>query len=104
MGKVQIVGSLQEKPDQAAHAVTRGVEIFVPLKGLIDIGQETVRLTKELESIEKDLTRIKGKLSNEGFLSKAPGDVIEKEKTKENDLSSRHSSITKRLQMLGKRG
>ncbi|KJR99436.1 MAG: valyl-tRNA synthetase [Peptococcaceae bacterium BRH_c4a] len=104
VGKVQIVGSLQEKPDQAAHAVTRGVEIFVPLKGLIDIGQETVRLTKELESIEKDLTRIKGKLSNEGFLSKAPGDVIEKEKTKENDLSSRHSSITKRLQMLGKRG
>jgi len=103
VGKAKIFEVIGEKPAQAAHAAVRGVEIYVPLKGLIDIGQETSRLTKELQSVEKDLNRVRGKLSNEGFLSKAPDDVIEKEKNKENDLSSKQASIANRLQMLGNR-
>jgi len=101
-GRVETVEALADKPDQAAHAAARGVEIFVPLKGLIDINQETSRLTKELGVLEKDLAKVSGKLSNDGFLAKAPADVIEKEKAKEGELAGKRDSITGRLKMLGK--
>ncbi|MFZ5597805.1 MAG: valine--tRNA ligase [Bacillota bacterium] len=102
-GKVKITEKLAEKPGQAAHAVAGGAEIYVPLKGLIDIGREVGRLEKELGQIDKELARIRGKLSNEGFLGKAPEDVIQKEKTKERELSVKHDSITGRLKLLGSR-
>ncbi|MCL5056994.1 MAG: valine--tRNA ligase [Actinobacteria bacterium] len=101
-GRVQTVEAMADKPEQAAHAAARGVEIYVPLKGLIDINQETSRLTKDLGVIEKDLAKVRGKLSNDGFLAKAPADVIEKEKAKESELAGKRDSITGRLKMLGK--
>jgi valyl-tRNA synthetase len=99
-GKARIRIKLDEKPDHAAHAVVRGVEIYVPLKGLIDISQEIDRLKKELDLIGRDLNRVRGKLSNDSFLGKAPHDVIEKERAREIDLSGREASIAKRLEML----
>ncbi|OPX91055.1 valine--tRNA ligase [Pelotomaculum sp. PtaB.Bin117] len=98
--KIAIFEALKEKPEQAAHAVTHGAEVFVPLKGLIDIEQEAARLRKELAVLEKDLARVNGKLNNQGFLSKAPADVIEKEKKKENELTGKQTAIRERLSML----
>ncbi len=99
-----IVENLQEKPEQAVHAVAKGVEIYVPLKGLIDIEQELARMDKELGQITKELSRIRGKLSNQGFLAKAPQEVIEKEKAKEAELSEKQVSINNRLKMLTPKG
>ncbi len=92
--------SLQAVPEQAAHAVTRGVEIFVPLKGLIDVSKEAARLEKELAAVEKDLARVRGKLSNPGFLGKAPADVVEKERAKEDELAKKQSAVRERLAIL----
>ncbi|MDD4168813.1 MAG: valine--tRNA ligase [Desulfotomaculaceae bacterium] len=97
---ISIYQTLNEKPEQAAHAVTRGVEVFIPLKGLIDIDKETARLRKELIVLEKDLARVQGKLNNQGFLGKAPADVIEKERKKEVELSAKQSAVRERLSML----
>ncbi len=97
---LKVFPSLQAVPEQAAHAVTRGVEIFVPLKGLIDVDKETARLKKELASVEKDLARVRGKLGNPGFLGKAPSDVVAKERAKEGELSQKQSAIGERLTML----
>jgi valyl-tRNA synthetase len=91
---------LDETPEQAAHAVTKGMEIFIPLKGLIDVDKEIARQQKELLLIEKDLARVRGKLGNSGFLDKAPADVVEKEKGKEAELSGKQSAIKERLVML----
>ncbi|MCL6611957.1 MAG: valine--tRNA ligase [Peptococcaceae bacterium] len=102
--RTQIRASFPEKPEQAAHAVARGTEIYVPLKGLIDVNREAVRLEKELDLVGKELSRVKGKLSNEGFLNKAPRDVIEKEREKEAELSEKQASIARRLKMLGRPG
>ena len=96
---VSIYAALAEKPEQAAHAVARRVEVFVPLKGLIDLEKESARLAKELALVEKDLARVRGKLSNEGFLSKAPPEVVEKEKAKEMELSGKAAAIRGRLSM-----
>jgi len=74
-------------PDKTdAAAVMPDIEIYVPLKGLIDIEKEAARLSKEIEKINGELKRVKGKLSNEKFLSKAPADVVAKEKAKQEEL------------------
>ena len=91
---------LDQAPEQAAHAVTKGIEIFIPLKGLIDVDKEIARQQKELLLIEKDLARVRGKLGNSGFLEQAPADVVEKEKGKEAELSGKQSAIKERLVML----
>ena len=53
-----------EKPENAMAAVVSGVEIYMPLKGLIDVDKETARLNKELLTLDKELARVSGKLSN----------------------------------------
>jgi valyl-tRNA synthetase len=58
------------------------VEIFLPLKGLIDFQEEDRRLAREMEKVGKDLAQASRKLANEDFLAKAPAEVVEKEKEK----------------------
>lgn len=74
--------TLAAKPTQAATAVVHGIEIYLPLKGLIDLDKEIARLEKELTKMEGEIKRIEGKLANEDFAAKAPAEVIEKEKEK----------------------
>ena len=80
--KMELKEQLSEKPAQAVTAVVHGIEIYLPLKGLVDIDKEIARLEKELAKMESEIKRIEGKLANEGFVAKAPAEVIEKEKEK----------------------
>lgn len=89
-----------EKPENAMASVVDGVEIYLPLKGLIDVEKETARLGKELAAIDKELARIGGKLSNEGFTAKAPAQIIEKEKQKQKGYEEKRAAIQKRLTYL----
>ena len=89
-----------EKPENAMAAVVSGVEIYMPLKGLIDVDKETARLNKELLTLDKELARVSGKLSNEGFAAKAPPDVIEKEKAKQQEFEEKVKAINERLSYL----
>ena len=89
-----------EKPENAMAAVVSGVEIYMPLKGLIDVDKETARLNKELLTLDKELARVSGKLSNEGFVAKAPPDVIEKEKAKQHEFEEKVKAINERLSYL----
>ncbi|MEE4145561.1 MAG: valine--tRNA ligase [Halieaceae bacterium] len=66
----------------AATALVGELEILVPMAGLIDRDAELQRLGREIEKLEKDLTRIKGKLGNASFVAKAPAAVVEKEQEK----------------------
>ena len=77
------VGADLQKPRQAASAVVGGVEIYVPLAGLIDIGVERMRLEKEIARIERQLSDLSQKLRNQDFLRKAPPEVVDREKKKE---------------------
>lgn len=85
------------KPENAMAAVVNGVEIYMPLKGMIDVEKETARLNKELAGLDKELARIAGKLSNEGFVAKAPAEVIEKEKAKAGEYQEKQTAIQERL-------
>jgi len=78
-----------DRPKKAASAVCRNMEVFVPLEGLIDFEYECKRLKKELDKIDKELGYARKKLANEDFLSRAPKQVVAKERTKAQDLEGR---------------
>lgn len=72
-------------------------EVFIPLKDLIDFDKEIERLEKEREKLEGELKRVRGKLSNEGFVNKAPKEVVDKEREK---LEKYENMMEKVLQSL----
>ena len=61
-----------EKPEQSATAVSAGMELYIPLKGLVDLEEEKNRMEKRISEIDSLLKVIEGKLSNENFLERAP--------------------------------
>ena len=81
-------------------AVVDGVEIYLPLKGLIDVEKETARLNKELENLAKEIKRVTGKLSNPGFLAKAPAEVVEKEREKQKGFEEKKAAVEERIKYL----
>lgn len=68
--------------DNAVNAVTEGAEVFIPLDELVDREKELERLNKEKEKLESEIKRVESKLSNSGFVSKAPAKLVEEEKEK----------------------
>jgi len=76
------VGAGVKRPPQSASAVVEGAEIYVPLGGLIDIDVEKARLQKEIERLEGILEKLNLKLTNQNFLTRAPKEVVEKERAK----------------------
>jgi valyl-tRNA synthetase len=77
-----------EKPKASASTVLNNCEIYVPLKGLIDLDVERNRLQKEITRFEGLLNGIEKKLSNEKFVNNAAPDVVERERTKQKDWKS----------------
>ncbi len=74
------LGPAVERPGISASAVVRGVEIFVPLSGLIDVESERLRLGRDLDKAVSDLEGTKKKLMNQDFLAKARPDVVQRER------------------------
>lgn len=83
----------------AVQIVTDAAVSYIPLADMIDTEKEIARLTKEKEDLEKEIARLTAKLSNEGFVSKAPANVVEAERAK---LEKYSSSLEGVLSALGK--
>ena len=71
-----------ETPEKSVSAVVKGINLFLPLADMVDLEEEMARIKKELDLAEKELQRAESKLANEGFISKAPSEVVEKERQK----------------------
>ena len=71
-----------QNPTKALSSVVEGISIFLPLADLVDLDEELKRIKKDLEGTQRELQRAEDKLKNEGFITKAPPHVIEKEKEK----------------------
>ena len=84
LSKLETVTILKdgEEAPASATALVGEMEILIPMAGLIDKDAELARITKAMEKIEKDVSRTRGKLGNEKFVSNAPEAVIEKERGK----------------------
>ncbi len=94
---LEFAGPEQPKPKQALSLVVRSAEAYIPLAGLLDLDREIARLAKEGAALEQDLVKVRGKLSNEDFLAKAPPAVIEKERGREAEMEQKLTAIRRRL-------
>ncbi len=79
---VEFIDSAAPNPDKSASAVVEACELFIPLGELVDVDKEIVRLTKDLKNLEGEIARANGKLNNAGFVSKAPAELVEREREK----------------------
>lgn len=100
--EIEIVENKENISDDAMSAVVGNCTIFLPLEDLVDIEKEIERLEKEREKLEGEIKRVKSKLSNEGFVSKAPKQVIEQEKEKEIKYQQMMEKVLDRLASLRK--
>ena len=71
-----------ESAPMPATALVGGMEILVPMAGLIDKDAELTRLNKEIGKLVQDIERTEVKLSNPAFVDKAPTDVVGKERAR----------------------
>ncbi len=94
------VGTDTKKPALSASTVISGAEIFIPLAGLIDVETEKKRLEKDLANLKTQLVKVSKKLANADFLSRAPEDVIEREKGKKTDYQNRIEKLNKNLEQI----
>jgi valyl-tRNA synthetase len=98
-GKVTVDMKLK-KPQECATSVVGDIEVYVPLKGMIDISREVERLSKEIEKIELELDRINNKLKNKNFLTKAPPQVVEKVKKQKEEYEITIDKLRKNLKLV----
>ncbi|OOB80582.1 MAG: valine--tRNA ligase [Epulopiscium sp. Nuni2H_MBin003] len=77
-----------------------GATIYMPFNELVDIQQEISRLTKEKQKYESEITRVIKKLANQGFVSKAPANVIEEERQKQHKYEELLKEVTCRIEEL----
>lgn len=89
-----------EKPDNSATAVIHDLEIFIPLKGIIDLAVERERIEKEMNRLKGLLQGINKKLQNEQFINKAPKQVVDKEKSKQKDFQKKFDKLQDNLRMI----
>lgn len=83
--------------EQAMTAVITGAELFLPLKGLINIEEEIARLEKELAKWQKELDLVNKKLGNERFVANAKVEVVQKEKDKLADYQEKFDTVKARI-------
>jgi len=96
------IGPQVKKPEKSATEVRPPLEVYVPLEGLVDIGAEIERLRKDLTRLEGEAAKIGKKLNNEDFLSRAPEDVVTKEKAKHEEVKARMDKVRESMDRIRK--
>jgi valyl-tRNA synthetase len=106
--QARLIGSLvraaavrvQEHPAPelpAARGVVRGVELAIPLQGVVDLDAVCKRLRRDLEKVERELAGRTKKLADESFLQRAPAKVVHRERELERELTERRRRIQENL-------
>ena len=96
---LEIVKEGDEVPLSSSSMVGQ-LRVLVPMKGLIDPTAELARLDKSYEKLQKQAEGIARKLGNEGFVSKAPAEVVESEKAKLAELEGQLAAMTAQMEQL----
>ena len=102
MRPLTIIGSEDVRPDKAKTLVLDGAEVILPMAGMVDLEAESARLKKEIDSNQAEIARIQARLKDESFLSKAPADVVKREREKLATQNDRLERLSERLSGLHK--
>ena len=97
---LHIASTLETKPTQALALVVGGVEVYLPLAGMVDLAKERQRLAAEIEEVTTGIAGSEKLLANEDFLAKAPAQVVERERNKLAGYRQRQAKLQERLRSL----
>ena len=95
-----IIDKDAKKPEASASLVLEGFNIFIPLKGVIDIEKETVRLTKKTEEIKRLIGFSEKRLKDKNFTKKAPEKIVKQEREKSEKLKEQMERTRETLKSL----
>ncbi|MCE5194555.1 MAG: valine--tRNA ligase [Nitrospiraceae bacterium] len=94
------IGEALNKPADSAVCVRDSMEIYVPLKGLLNIDAEIDRLMKEDKKVEESVEFLRKKLMSEDFLNRAPEEIVKKEQAKFDELLAKRERIKENIQKM----
>jgi valyl-tRNA synthetase len=100
MARVSQIHKTDEAPSGSVSFFLPGVEVYVKVGQLIDVAKEIERIKKKLEKMAKEIEKLEKKLSNENFLTRAPKDVVEKNREELKELKELHAKLTSTLEQL----
>ena len=100
MARLGDISFADTAPEGAVQLLVRGEVAALPLKGVIDLSAEKIRLDKELAKAEADIKRVDAKLGNEKFVANAPEEIVEEEKEKRDAAAARKAKIIEALERL----
>jgi valyl-tRNA synthetase len=102
MARLSELSFAADAPQGAVQLLVRGEAASLPLKGVIDLSAEKLRLDKEIAKADADIKRVDAKLSNEKFVANAPEEIVEEEKEKREAAMERKARILEALERLKK--
>jgi valyl-tRNA synthetase len=97
---VTILPPTSEKPRHAASAVVGDIHLYVPMEGLVDLDKERGRVEKEIEQLVSRIEQTTRRLQDAKFTSRAPAEVVQKERDKVAELQERLSKLQDRRRAL----
>ena len=100
LGNISDIDFVTDKsgvPDDCMSNVIAGAQIFIPLAELVDFEEEIKRLTKEKERLTGEVERVDRKLSNQGFVAKAPEKVVQAEREKKAQYEEMLAKVEEQL-------
>jgi valyl-tRNA synthetase len=100
LARVSEISAAAAAPAGSVQLVVRGEVAALPLKGVIDLSAERVRLTKEMAKSDADIARCDAKLNNPKFMERAAEEVVEEEKEKRDEAVARKAKIAEALERL----
>ena len=97
---VKVIGSKEEAEERSVAKVTGVGTLYIPMGELVDADKERERLEGELDKITQEIRRADGKLNNQGFVAKAPRQLVESERAKLEKFREMREKILEQLKNL----
>ena len=100
LGRVSQIDRTEAVPKGAVQIVLDEAIFILPLAGIIDVAAEKARLARERDKVEKEISIIDKKLSNDSFVSKAPAEVVEEQRERRDEYAATKTKLTEALERL----
>ncbi len=101
LARVASIASADQAPAASAQIVVGEATFCLPLEGVIDVGAERTRLSKEVVKLEGEIGRIDKMFANPQFMAKAKEEVVEENREKREEYVARIAKVREALARLG---
>jgi valyl-tRNA synthetase len=101
MANVDLVWNPEQRPASAVSFLAGTIEVLVELNFELDVEAEKAKIQQEMSRLQGFLKGVNAKLNNEKFVANAQGDVVERERQKQQDTLTKLQNLEGQLKALG---